>query len=397
MLLCRIIKALRRMPRVMMLLAVLTLRAWCSMDAQIMWNMDNMSVVKEDEQYRKLREALIKKGDKAAEAEAVTVMTPGKRFTADPHSYVTIAPYTWPDAANIGGPYVTRDGLRNPEYYEYDITRLTALRSNLMYMAWALYFTGDEKFADAINRQLRVWFLDDATFMRPHLEYAQIIPGRNGNKGQAGGIIEAYFLNDILESIRLAASTGHVADSTMAGLRQWFGDFGQWMLTSANGQKERAAGNNHGIAYDVTLLNIALFTGNKALRKRLTRAFASTRLDVQIAADGSQPAELRRNNAFDYSVYNLTHIIDFCVIQESTGNHYYRKHKNVIDSAFAYLYQYIGNEEKFPYKELKDWQSIEQSLRRQARRLLRLQGADISVLPPGEPAHCAIIEANMAL
>lgn len=385
------------MLRVAVLLTVLTLWAWCPMKSQILWNMDNMRDVKDEEQYRGLREALITKGDNAAEHRAVTVIGQSKKYSSDPHCYVSIAPYTWPDTINIGGPYVTRDGLRNPEYYEYDITKLTTLKDNLKYMSWALFFTDDKRYAEAINKQLSAWFLDSATFMRPHFEYAQIIPGRNDNNGQPGGIIETYFFNDILESIRLAASTGHIADSTMAGLREWFGEFGRWMTSSANGQRERKAKNNHSIAYDVTLLNIACLTCDTALQKELTDNFASTRLEAQIAADGSQPAELSRNDAFDYSVYNLTHIVDFCIMQEAMGNHYYLSHKTVIDNAFAYLYQYIGNREAFPYKELRDWQSIERSLRRQARRLLRLQGADMSVLPPDEPADCAITEANMVL
>ena len=385
------------MLRVAVLLTMFAMSSWRPMDAQILWNMDNIREVKGAEQYRKLRDALIKKGDKAAAAEPITVVTSNKKFNDDPHCFVTIAPYVWPDTANIGGPYVTRDGLRNPEYNEYDAVKLVAMRDNLKYMAWALYFTDGERYADAMNKQLTTWFIDDATLMLPHLDYSQIIPGRDGDKGQAGGIIEAYFFNDILESIRLAAAMGHVPDSTMAVLKKWFSDLGKWMTASANGQKERKADNNHGIAYDATLLNIAYFTGDTTLQRELTDGFAPLRLEKQIAADGSQPAELKRNNAFDYSVYNLTHIVDFCVMQESMGNHYYQSHKTVIDSAFAYLYQYIGNQESFPYKELKDWQSIENALRRQARRLLRLQGASMSVLPPDEPADSPITEANMVL
>ena len=385
------------MLRRMMLWVMGALSAWCTAEAQILWNMDNMRAVRDEEQYRTLREALIRKGDKAAEAEPVSVVETTKRYTDDAHCYVSIAPYRWPDTTNIGGPYVSRDGLRNPEYYEYDITKLTALKNNLKYMAWALYFTGDTRYADAINRQLSVWFIDDTTFMRPHFEYAQIIPGRDDNKGQAGGIIEAYFFNDILESIRLTASTGHVDISIMEGVREWFGAFGQWMVGSANGQKERKTNNNHSIAYDVTLLNIACLKGDTALQRELTEGFAPQRLAVQIADDGSQPAELRRNDAFDYSVYNLTHIVDFCIIQETLSNNYYQSHKSVIDAAFAYLYQYLGNKEAFPYKELRDWQSIEKALRRQARRLLRLQGADMTALPPDEPEECPITEANMVL
>ena len=67
------------------------------------------------------------------------------------------------------------------------------------------------------------------------------------------------------------------------------------------------------------------------------------------------------------------HIVDFCCLQESLGNSYYKRHYEIINRAFLYLYQFVGNREKFPYQEIDNWNRLEKWLKIEILRLHRLQ------------------------
>ena len=118
------------------------------------------------------------------------------------------------------------------------------------------------------------------------------------------------------------------------------------------------------------MLNIALFLGNRYQSDSISKAFKAKRLDTQISSDGSQPWELKRSKSYSYSVYNLTHIIDFCIIQESQGNHYYQQNKRKIDSAANFLSSYMKNNQAWKYQQITP---IEDDLKKLQCQLLRLQ------------------------
>ena len=49
---------------------------------------------------------------------SVTMHRPsGLGVTAGPHDYVSEGPYWWPDPKNPGGPYIRKDGQRNPDRF----------------------------------------------------------------------------------------------------------------------------------------------------------------------------------------------------------------------------------------------------------------------------------------
>lgn len=367
------------------ILAACLLSLAAASEAQILWNMENLHEVKTlflDD----IRDSCVKRAEEALQTGAVSIVDKNPKamkFAPEPRYYVSLGRYYWPNG-DKSKPYVQRDGESNPEIDYYDRGKLSRLTKNLKWLSIAFYLTETPKYYDAFVAQLKVWFVDQKTLMLPNLEYAQVFPGHGDNRGTQYGIIDGYDFIEVLEAIRLADDMKPIDKETMKVVKAWFTEYARWLGTSPNGLKESRGKNNHAIAYDLQLLAISLFIDDKATAKRITDNFSEMRLEAQIKRDGRQPQELSRTSAFHYSVYNLDHIVDFCVIQESLGEHYYLKHREKINSAFAYLWQFVGHKEDFPYKELKDWDSMETYLRTRTARLRRLYGADVSFVPSGE-------------
>src|SRR6266540_882722 len=119
--------------------------------------------------------------------------------SGDRHDYFSLSPYWWPDTGKPDGlPYVRRDGETNPESkQDLDQPRVAALGDRVQALALAYFFTGDEAYARAAARQLRVWFLDPATRMNPHLRFAQLVRGIDRERGS--GIIDTRWIIEVVK------------------------------------------------------------------------------------------------------------------------------------------------------------------------------------------------------
>ncbi len=300
-----------------------------------------------------------------AEKELNVVLTPVVEKTiiaasGDKHDYVSMGPYWWPDPSKLNGlPYIRRDGERNPETYTMDRDKLRKLNKNISTLAYAYFFTNDERFAEKAVNNLRFWFLNDNTKMNPNLNYGQMIPGHNEGKGRGAGMIDVYSFMEMIPCINILASSKSISEKDMQGLKKWFRDFLDWMMTSEVGQHEYNARNNHGVAFDVQAVAYAIFSDQIDVAQKLIEEFPDKRIFTQIEPDGSQPLELARTLAFHYTIFNLKHFLDMATLAKSQGIDLFSKISDdgrSITKAIDFAKEYLGKEQSaFPYKQIKDW------------------------------------------
>lgn len=222
----------------------------------------------------------------------------------DPHEYVSISPYWWPDTTKPDGlPYVRRDGERNPESTGpiFDSTRMQEMAFMVETLALAYWFTGDERFAAKGAAVLRTWFLAPQTAMNPNLEHAQIRPG---HKHQPSGIIVGNVLPRAVDAALLLEGSSHWNRQDATALRGWFSRLLHWMRTSSDGREEAARPNNRGSWYAAQAAVYARYVGDS---QTVTAMGGKGRqlISLQSGPDGSQPMELKRAQPLKYSFFNL--------------------------------------------------------------------------------------------
>lgn len=349
-------------------LAILLL-APCT-QAQSIWNPTHLKHVKQSIRkpfYATSYQALKAEADKMLNAQPLSVMMKDKTpASGDKHDYMSQARYTWPDPTKPDGlPYITRDGQTNPEINKLDRNRLGATANRITTLALTWYFSGEEQYAEKATELIRVWFLNKATRMNPNLEYAQIVPGRYGNKGRCYGLIDSYSFVEMLDAVALLEQSEAFTSKDSKQLKAWFARLTDWMLTSPQGKEEAAGANNHSVAYDAQIIAFSLYTGNKKLAQEVIDAFPERRIFPQVEPDGSQPHELHRTLAFHYSQYNLTHFIDIMLMAKkldsnidnatsADGRNFYK--------AMDFLARYAGKSiDEWPYRQISGWEESQQN------------------------------------
>ncbi len=304
--------------------------------------------------------ALVKKADDALKVAPLSVTQKSRVApSGDPHDYASTAPYFWPDPAKPDGlPYIRHDGKVNPESRTAasDIQRAQQMNGAVAALARAYAATHNEKYAAHATLLLRTWFLDPATFMRPHLNFGQGVPGVN--TGRQIGIIEGTTIVNALDqaSLLVGSKTWTQADHT--ALMKWADEFLTWYLTSPFGVKEGNAANNHGTHYDVQVMRLALLLDRQELARQVAEAAKQKRIAAQIEPDGRQPLELARATSFGYSTMNLRGFADLANLAEKVGVdlwHYETADGRSIRKAIDFMVPYVHDPaKKWPYEQIKD-------------------------------------------
>ncbi len=260
-----------------------------------------------------------------------------------PHDFFSQADYAWPNPTNKNGlPFVGRDGESNPNVFTYHRLAMRNMKDAVAALAAAYVITGDDKYVRKANELLRVFFLDDKTKMNPNLQYAQAVLG--SATGEPYGIIDTLHLAELAVAIPFLEKSPAFDKSVDAGLKKWFGDYTDWILSSTNGIKEMNNPNNHSIACFVQLASFAKFTGNQKVFELSQQKFKETLFPNQMTNNGSFPRELKRTKPYGYSIFQADNLATLCVLLSTTNEDFWnikladgRTPKDSVDFIYPYL------------------------------------------------------------
>lgn len=305
--------------------------------------------------------ALLDEASRALEFAPVSVMDKERvPPSGDKHDYMSLGSYWWPNPETENGlPYVRHDGKPNPEGDALDRRRLQAMATHVETLALAGYLSGNEIFARHAATLLRVWFLDEATRMNPHLRYGQGIPGIC--EGRDIGIIDTAVLTRVVDSAGLLADTAAWTRAEEEGLMAWFRAYLEWLLTSDYGQSEARQPNNHGTWYDIQAASFAYFTGQDEVAREVLVRSGDRRIATQIEPDGKQPLELARTKSWGYSCMNLNAFFNLAHLGSRAGVDLWSfrgEASGSIRDALDFLAGYAEGEPPWPYAEIGGMSSV---------------------------------------
>ena len=275
-----------------------------------------------------------------------------------PNDFYSNGDYWWPDPNKPDGlPYIQRDGQTNPENFNHHRLLIRQLRNAVAALGAGYKITGQDRYAVNAADLLTVFFLDPSTRMNPHLKYAQAIPGVSPGRGI--GIIDTLHLIEIPVAVETLENSKSFPPEIAAGLRQWFADYLDWMITSKNGQDEANTKNNHAVAYWLQAAVFARFTGNDPLLAECRRRFTEVFVPEQMAADGSFPAELARTKPYAYSIFQLDNMTTLCQVLSDSGADLWGfelPDGRGIRKAVDYLRPFLADKSKWPLKpDVQAW------------------------------------------
>ena len=288
--------------------------------------------------------------------------------SGDPHDYMSMGPYWWPNPDTEDGlPYISRDGLINPETVQK--VNIPALYGRMYTLALAAFYLGDKKYSEYAERQLYDWFINPETKMNPNARYAQAVPGRTD--GDCYGLIDFATASSFFDALGILDAMSEVSQDIIDGTREWYKKFTDWMLTSDSGIAAGNCTSNHGTWYDAHIISAAVGTGRYELARRIFTTAYDNRVRRGIRADGGMPRELDRTAAMSYTFFNLDALLIIARIAEGYGiDEYWSVDKErgvcLIKHAVDFIYPYVKNPETFPYKELRpqnQWRRIKRALR----------------------------------
>lgn len=305
------------------------------------------------------RERILKRANAALAIAPISItQSRSKLSEGGPNDFYSNGDYWWPDSTKPNGlPYVQRDGQTNPDNFNQHRLSVRQLRDAVAALGAAYKITRDEQYATKAAELLRVFFIDSATRMTPHLKYAQAIPGVSPGRGI--GIIDTLHLIEVPMAIDSFDKSKSFPSELKSGLRQWFSDYLDWMVKSKNGQDEAATKNNHSVAFFLQAAVFARFTHDEARLAACRRHFKEVFVPNQMALNGSFPAELARTKPYAYSIFQLDNMATLCQVLSNAENNMWLfslPDGRGIRKAMEFLYPYLEDKSKWPLKpDVQAW------------------------------------------
>lgn len=299
------------------------------------------------------REWVMEKAQEALKASVLHITDlQSPRSEGGPHDYYSNGDYWWPNPDTPDGlPYIQRDGQTNPENFNGHRIILRQMRTHVVFLTSAYLLTGEEKYAERAVCHLREFFLDEETYMAPHLSYAQALLGICPGRGI--GIIDTLHLVDVVFAIDCLQKSDSMTEEIYRGLKKWFSKYLGWMLTDENGIQEMNKDNNHGVCFFVQAAAFALFTDNERIAD-FCRDTYKTSLLKQEASDGSFPRELGRTKPYNYSIFVVDNMVSLCHLLSKPEDNlweYESPEGKSIVKALDYLTPYILDKKAWPHPQ----------------------------------------------
>ena len=272
------------------------------------------------------------------------------------HDYVSIGIYWWPNPDTPDGlPWVNRDGVRNPDTRSGNEPSVVHIRVHTLALA-AFYFPDRAgEYAEYANRQIYDWYINPETYMTPHALYAQSIPGIC--EGRSAGLIDFSTVSLMIDGVGIFECLGLIEPEILAGTKEWFAKFTDWILTSEYGISLNMGYDNHASWRDANVLSRAVFNDREALKKNIAITAYDLRVKGLVDERGAQPAELRRTKAIGYSCYNLEAMLTIAKLAERAGITKYweadaERGECILKKAVDFLYPYVKDPKNCPYPDL---------------------------------------------
>lgn len=280
-----------------------------------------------------------------------------KRSAGDKHDYYSEGTYWWPDPANPDGKYIQRDGNRNPDNFD-DHHRLLSEFSWIVGTQTSAYLiSGDKKYVETASRHLKAWLVDTASFMRPHLLYAQAIKGICTGRGI--GIIDATPLIEVALSVHLLQRSPYFSVELNHSVQSWFRRLLNWLNTHPYGIAEKNWKNNHSTWWHSQVAAYALVSNQHVLLDSVRHRFREVLVPRQTATDGSYPEELARTKPFSYMQFNLDGMATLATLASDRNNDLWnfctRDGKSIAKSV-EFMHPFVTDKTTWPFKkDISDW------------------------------------------
>ena len=261
---------------------------------------------------------------------------------AGPNDYYSEGPYWWPDPKNPTGPYIRKDGQRNPARFLGNRDDLGKFCTAVLALGMGAVLLGDQRCGPHATQILSVWCVDPKTRMNPNLEFGQAVRGHNTGRGT--GIIDTVSLIHAAQGVELLAGENLLDARLLDGILRWFADYLHWMTGSRKGLDEKESGNNHATWWTAQAASYASLVGDSAAQAMAWRHYKDYLVPTEIEINGACPREEARTNSLSYTCFNLDAFSVLCRVAENNGVDLwqYRTNRGIgVTRAFDYAMPFV--------------------------------------------------------
>jgi hypothetical protein len=314
--------------------------------------------------YDEALKLLKKNADKHLAATIHTVVDKtGTPYSGDKHDYMSAAPYWWPNPKTKDGlPWIRKDGEKNKEWLKQFPDDEWAKKMPVQVYELALYYfyCGDEKYASKAVKFLYDWLINPDKKMNPNMNFGQAVYGKDDIRDNV--LLETRVWTRIPDATLLLKASPSYTNVIDAGVKKWFTEYINWILTSPSGSanvSDKNKNNPATVGYS-QLVVFSAFTGQDELAKKWINKTKNYLIPNQINVKGEQVNEITRTRALHYSTRNIWALF----IIARTAMYYDMndlwtaqadKTKGSLKLAADFLFPFWVSPSNWPYKQIDEF------------------------------------------